>query len=96
MHTTQLNHYERGLFTWLIITLFFQVTDFIRDVSNLSHLVAVILNYAIYKELTMYNVYSSVIQQLLRHGNTGPLPHRSHDFPLVLLQVAQVQQQLRR
>lgn len=51
-----MNRYERGLLAWFIVALFYQVKDFVRDVSNLSHLVAVILNYIIYNELTMYNV----------------------------------------
>ena len=51
-----MNGYEKGILFWFLTALFYQVIDFVRDVSNLSHLIAVMLNFIIYKELTMYNV----------------------------------------
>lgn len=56
LHTTLTNSYQRGLLLWLIMTFYTQITCFIGDISNLSHLIAVIMNYLVHKELTMYNV----------------------------------------
>ena len=53
---TQRNYFESSLGFWFILTLSFQFLDFLRNITNIGHIIAVLLNIVINKELTMYSV----------------------------------------
>lgn len=54
MYKSERNYLESGHLIWFLSTLFYQTVDFFSVISNSAHCVAVLLNFLINNELTMF------------------------------------------
>ena len=54
MYKSDRNYLESGHLMWFLSTMFYQIVDFFSVVSNSAHCAAVLLNFLINNELTMF------------------------------------------
>lgn len=52
---SEVNSYESGIILWALATLAYHLVDFLTNICNLLHLILVVINANIYKELSMFN-----------------------------------------